>query len=202
MTKRNAIVYCVNGNRKYVDSMVFSINSFYQNNPKWLTKGVKVFVLTRDKNIALPMLCDEADVEIVTEFVGDYSKAKFRNEDEKNRFSEAAFYRWEIFKNPIFWKFDNVLYLDSDTQVKGNLCELFRPCMRPRIRLVSEKMRDWIRQRFKEIGLGEIRNYCNSGIMLVNPKMFSEKELTGMYDALMNETQKRPGRYPDQDAIN
>lgn len=63
-------------------------------------------------------------------------------------------------------------------------------------------MRDWIVQRFCDLKLGDIKHYCNSGVMLVNPSRFNKVELGMVFDALMEEARLRPGRYVDQDSIN
>lgn len=50
MTK-NALVYCVDGNKRYVDCMVNSILSFCATNTKELIESTSIFVITRKKNL-------------------------------------------------------------------------------------------------------------------------------------------------------
>lgn len=197
----NALVYSVNGNQKYVDNMVNSINSFYANNNLELLKTIHPFILTDFAALDLSKVARGIPAKVVDTFSFDYSNVRFKTENDMLRFTKSAYYRWEIFNNPLFKEFDNVLYLDCDTVVNAPLDELFTIRKVPKIRMVEEIKRDWIVKRYEELGL-KLKHYCNSGVILFNPKWFSGRLLTRFFQRLVYEAVERPERYADQDSIN
>lgn len=76
---KNALVYSTDGNQKYVDCMVNSINSFHSNNPKWLARSTDLFILSESPYVALNGINKEAKPHVVSKFMGDYSIVNFRN---------------------------------------------------------------------------------------------------------------------------
>ena len=121
---KNALVYSVNGNQHYVDCVVNSINSFFENNKKELTDTVHVFIFCPVNGINLSYLNPNVKYTIVNKFTYNYFDIKLTDE-QISWLSYASLFRFEIFHNPIFLEFDNVLYLDSDTVIYGDLSEMF-----------------------------------------------------------------------------
>ena len=75
-----------------------------------------MYIITDDKSIDLSLLYDGIKPNIVCELSYDYS-CLFHDA----RLPECVYYRWEIFNNPIFLEYDKVLYLDVDTEVRGDV---------------------------------------------------------------------------------
>ena len=70
----------------------------------------------------------KANHKILSETTYDYSKLQ-----KVWRLTKYAYYRWEIFGNPLFRDYDNVLYVDVDTEIIGGIGELFNTHHEPGI---------------------------------------------------------------------
>lgn len=188
----NALVYAVDGNEKYVDCMVNSINSFCATNPS-LVESTPIFVLAKSQ-ISLNGIDKRVKPQVISSLSCDYSKIKHMDEYGFKRFGgEACFYKFEIFKNKAFRKFDNVLYLDCDTEFKKPIGELFQDKTVPGIYLVEEN------ESMLEIPL---KHYWNSGIILATVKSLKKSLLNEFFGELIRTAKKFPERYVDQDAMN
>ena len=84
------------------------------------------------------------------------------------RLTRYAYYRWEIFGNPLFDDYDNVLYIDVDTEITGNIGELFNTCHEPGIYTADEEQ-NWLLEQGDKFKSSN--RYCNSGVILLTPKL-------------------------------
>lgn len=118
-------------------------------------------------------------------------------------FSLSIFYR--LFIPQLFPKYDKVIYLDSDTVVNHDIAELyntdltnslFAACVDSSIQQVPE-MIDYI-QNVMNI---DPTKYINSGVLIMNAKMFREKHFTKAFLELMNQYHF-DCIAPDQDYLN
>ena len=189
-SSRNAIVYAVNDNQTYVDCMVNSINSICVNSREILD-GTCFFVIT-DKNIDLSRLRPEAAsrTRILADLSYDYGSFPMRS-----RHTKYTFFRYEIFGNPIFRQFDNVLYLDVDTVVEKSLFELM---VKPGSRIcMVEEMLNFLKKQ----GMNA-EHYCNAGFILITPKTIGSIVLDDMFKFLVERSRQRSWRMNDQDVLN
>ena len=97
----------------------------------------------------------------------------------------------------------NVVYLDTDTYVNGDLAELFRLDLGEAVLgMVPEAIRGGRAGTFRRkcIPDGVIR-YCNSGVLLFNPAVWRRERVR---ERLLNwvDRWKDDTRCPDQDALN
>lgn len=190
---KNALLYCVDENKDYQEKMVNSINSFAFHN-KDIMEDIKVYVITTDDKLALDgRLNPVVDFEIVRKFSFDYSTIKF-NADHGPQSNK--YIRWEMFNNPIFDDFDNVLYLDCDTEVQMPLYELFKEHDKPSI-MVVEDMKNWLEKQ------GYLSNYYfNSGFMLITPRLLGVERMRELFHKFVKRANKKQMSFPDQDAMN
>lgn len=187
---KNALLYCVNDNQNYVEKMVNSINSFAYHNPELLDSLV-VYIFTDAENLDLSLIDACVKYEVVDEFSYDYSSMYING-----YWSWHMYLRWEMFNNPIFRDYDNVLYLDCDTVVKRPIYELFEQKTEPGI-YMGEDCINQLHCQFLPCD-----HYCNSGVIMATPRLFGKDALSELFQALLETSKKRKWNFPDQDTIN
>ena len=172
---KNAIVYAVNNNPIFISCMVNSINSIYANNSHELLETIDLYILTTYQNIKLTQLNLIAKPNIV---MVDYTKIihdEIKKHASFKRFSEGTLLRFELFGNKTFHKYDNILYLDCDTVVNGDISELFEKKDKPQI-----QRNPGYKSACTSLDLYDVENlqyYCNAGVFLINPSAFDENIL-------------------------
>lgn len=107
-----------------------------------------------------------------------------------------TYYRWEVFHNDIFLDFDNVLYLDCDTEIQGELNDLFKEHEKPMICMCEER-----RNHLVEQGIHSEKYYC-AGVLFLTPRKIGKIKLNCIFDELVKTVKKRPLRFVDQDILN
>lgn len=194
---KNALVYVVNDNQKYVDCMVNSINSFYANNPKSLLDTVKVLIFSNTKRLNLRGLRRGVKKKVITKMSYDYDSV-FSNygEEEKERFSIVSLWKLELFHNPLLRKFDNVLFLDGDTVVEQSIEEMFQENQYPLIMMAEENS-----NLMREKGV-YIDNYCNTGVILFSPSAIGNMVLDAIFDYDIDIARNSNIHFIAQDDIN
>ena len=157
----------------------------------------KIIVFTDSINLTLPNVDSEANLEILNEVSYDYKEEiPFADERTRTRYSHMTYYRWEVFHNDIFLDYDNVLYLDCDTEVEGPLDGLFKEKHPPMICMAEEKINHLVQQ-----GIPSSNYYC-AGVMFATPRAIGKEKLNRMFNALVETVKKRPLNFVDQDIIN
>ena len=97
--------------------------------------------------------------------------------------TKYAFYKWEIFVNPVFRNFDNLLYVDVDTEFIGDVYDLFVKNHEPGIYMADNK-RNWLKNLGGEFA--KVKRYCNSGVIFFTPNKIEK----GILDRLFAESAK------------
>ena len=180
--------------------MVNSINSFYANNPKSLTDTITVFILTDKKEgLDLSKLNPNVKGDVIvieeSEFSYDYSTL---NQNLLNpHITYHTYFRFEVFVNPIFNEYDNLLYLDCDTEVVDDISEIFTQSDDAVIRMVTENS-DWLKIHH---GI-ECPFYSNAGVILLTPKALGLKNSNELFNELIVSAKTNKFVYADQDALN
>lgn len=199
---RNAIVYGVNDKEKVVMEMLNSINSVAAYNETM----PEVIILTDD---SLPELnldsMDKRAKEKCTVIPTDCSKyRKIDLSGGKKRMTCHAFLRYEMFCNPFFLDFDNLLYIDVDTDCADSLDDVFIERTTPAILLGRETINcicpRGIPKYSPEI---KCKKYYNSGLILVTPKLIGKEKLNAIFDEIMRIAGLGiPFRATDQEIFN
>ena len=196
---KNAIVYAVNNNEKYLDMMANSINSFYHFNPG-LTSSVETVVLSQDNGLNLSKVKDGVPLKVV---VMDNKNHPGFTQNKLTRFrNNCLTYRYELF-GKMFSDYDNVLYLDCDTEIGGTLDELFVERESPVVNLIPGIDNPLSPRGVPKYGDLKCPTYYNSGVILATPRLIGETTCQQIYETLCELTTKFPQlRWPDQDALN
>ena len=112
--------------------------------------------------------------------------------------------RIAIFKERWFHAYDNILYLDCDTVVNGDISELFQKKDIPQIQMSPGSL-----DFGEKITKTKLKYYCNAGVILINPSSFDSDTLVSlsedMFQYLRNLFESINPYTPtclDQDAIN
>lgn len=95
---------------------------------------------------------------------------------------------------------DNILYLDADTIINGNLNSIFSLKSDYSLGAVSKLNQNSFYDHKKKIGLRKESKYFNSGVLLLNLKKLRINGL--MRDALSLLRTNTNFSYPDQDSLN
>ena len=192
----NALVHAVGHELPYQRMMVNSINSFYVNNPL-LVGEVVTYVICDDPTLDLTYL--NSNVKVVRVDKPSYNYFKFGIGLE--RMVNYVFYKWEIFANPMFRKIDNLLYMDVDTEVAGDVSELFSGKYNPGIYMADED-KNWLLEQGEEFS-NSVR-YCNAGVMFMTPKKLNQKDdmFVSLFNDLVGTAGKHKFMFADQCAIN
>lgn len=93
----------------------------------------------------------------------------------------------------MFNDYDNILYLDCDTEICGPLDGIFCERDKPAIGIVKESV-----NMLKDV----VKEYWNSGVMLFTPRLFGKKTINEFCAALMKNAIEFKDTYVDQDALN
>lgn len=92
--------------------------------------------------------------------------------------TKYAFYKWEIFVNPVFRNFDNLLYVDVDTEFIGDVYDLFAKNHEPGIYMADNK-RNWLKNLGGEFA--KVKRYCNSGVIFFTPNKIEKDILDRLF---------------------
>ena len=134
----NALVHAVGHELPYQRMMVNSINSFYASNPS-LLDSVTTYIICDDPGLDLSNLNPHIRVHRISQPSYNY----FRFGIGLDRMVNYVFYKWEMFANPAFRGIDNLLYMDVDTEVVGDLSNVFGRHHKPGIYMADED-RNWL----------------------------------------------------------
>lgn len=129
---KNALVYCCNSKPKFIDMMANSINSFAVHNPS-LKDKVGIYVITDVQNLDTSKVTKDINITIV-----DNIQYNYHSFFENRNLTTYAYFRFDIFTNPVFQDFDNLMYLDVDTEFNKPIDELFTTKHEPGIYMVRE----------------------------------------------------------------
>ena len=192
---KNALAYCANGDPSYSRMLANSVNSFFASNGGGLLD--EVVLLTDKRGLRVPDGIDpRAKIRVVSGLTHDYSTMAFPDEDTKRLFSTATFFRWELFNNPLFLEYDNVLYLDNDTEVWEPVEELFPRIPTSKLRMVQQEA-----NKMDVYGI-DLPRYCNTGVMSLSPKTIGADVLRRLFVELVETNKRTQFRYVDQDTLN
>lgn len=187
-------------NNAYAPHAGITITSLLKNSSR--DYFYEIYVLHTDlslENIQIfeSIKCENARVKClsISRFIEKELKLMYTN----FHFSKEMFYR--ILIPEIFTQFDKAIYLDSDIAVLGDISELYEKELGDYILggvndIMHLKSRAYVTG---ELGL-DAKEYINSGVLLINSKLFREEKIK---EKLFSELARRQGlRYPDQDLIN
>lgn len=194
---KNIIPIVFSANAKYAPYIAVTITSIIRNSSS--TRKYRFYVLYTE----LP----DSTILRLEDISGEYYETKCVNAKEFCRdgmyssayFSVEMYYR--IMIPEIFQEYDKVLYLDCDTVVLHDICELYDSdisnCLIGAIQnLMHDKMKKYI-QFSLEI---DPEKYINSGVILFNCSKCREENFTEKSFKLL--AKRQDFRYPDQDLIN
>lgn len=205
MKKEIPIFFAVN--EKYVPYLAVAIRSLIDNASK--ENKYKVFVIQRD-------ICKE-DIEEISALANEYCDIQFIEIKEgldtitdraENRFRFDYFtltIYFRLFIPEMFTEYDKGIYIDSDVIVRSDIAELYNTelgdnliggCADHSIEHVPPLV-EYIEEA---VGIN-IKEYINSGVLLMNLKLMREKGFTENFLRLLNEYHFYSVA-PDQDYIN
>ena len=92
--------------------------------------------------------------------------------------TKYAFYKWEIFANKLFREFDNLLYVDVDTEIVGDISWLFET-EHPTGIYTCDSKRNWLLNKGKRFKC--VTRYCNSGVIFMTPAKLGNDVLNGLF---------------------
>jgi lipopolysaccharide biosynthesis glycosyltransferase len=87
------------------------------------------------------------------------------------------------------------IYLDSDIVVNGNIVELYNQHLNKKPLGAIPTYAPLIKNRNKNINIGQKHRYFNSGVLLIDGKKFNSNSVVKLL-------QKNKYKFPDQDALN
>ena len=114
---------------------------------------------------------------------------------ENRNTTTYSYFRFDIFANPIFQDFDNLMYIDVDTEFNKPIDELFTTTHEPGIYMVKEWGKRWVLDK-------TIDKYCNAGMIFTTPSQLDEKTKFDLFLELVSCSSKNQLKYADQDALN
>lgn len=111
-----------------------------------------------------------------------------------------------MFHNPFFQEFDNMLYLDCDTEFESSIDELFNEEMPSGIYVVKELNTDENDKRtslVKQIGDYPVKDiYFNAGVMFITSKLLGNELLCELFNELVDAARTHAFWFADQCASN
>ena len=191
----NALVHAVGHELPYQRMMVNSINSFYASTPS-LLDSVTTYIICDDPGLDLSNLNSRVRVSRISQPSYNYFKFGIG----LDRMVNYVFYKWEMFANPVFRGIDNLLYMDVDTEVVGDLSNVFRRHHKPGIYMADED-RNWLLEQGEQFS--KSNRYCNAGVMFMTPRKLNQKGVfDGLFKELVDAAERFRFLFADQCAIN
>lgn len=192
----NALVHAVGHELPYQRMMVNSINSFYASNPS-LLDSVTTYIICDDSGLDLSSLNPHIRVRRISQPSYNY----FRFGIGLERMVNYVFYKWEMFANPAFRGMDNLLYMDVDTEVVGDVSCFFREKHKPGIYMADEE-KNWLLEQGEQFS--KSNRYCNAGVMFMTPRMLNQDDdlFYALFRDLVESAAKHKFLFADQCAIN
>ena len=138
-------------------------------------------------------------IDMKNEFKNSRTRTTY-NGKYRHTISICAFYRLclpSILKN-----YDKVIYLDGDTIIQKDLCELYNLNLEDYY-IAGVKEASVHDKYAKTLGINDVSQYINSGVLLMNLKKMRDDNLKQQFQYFIeNKTNKGLTRCLDQDIIN
>ena len=191
MADNISIVYICD--EQYVMPTCVSIRSIYENRK---TSIYDIYIIGVDLSGRSKNVIKSINLSGINIYLLEFEN-KYKNLPTTHVYvSKAALYKFDI--PNILPDLDKVLYLDGDTIVMDDLCELFsKDVSKYYAGVVRDFLAYYVRKDYIELGL---KDYFNSGVMLLNLALLRDKKIPEKlleYKLHSNST-----RYMDQDCFN
>jgi len=121
--------------------------------------------------------------------------SKFNLFTEKRYFTKAIYYRLLA---PNIINEEKIIYLDCDVIVASDLMDLYKTDLKNKtIAAVKDRSEEYV----KKYSFYDIKNYFNSGVLLMNVKRWKKENIWQKSLKFLKENREK-FKYPDQDLLN
>ena len=191
MINKQVINIALAADRNYAEQIITLIKSVCYHH-----KNVRFYLIHKDYPYEWFVALNKHLVELATEIIPVMILKPFEFDIKLlEHITPASFYRYMIPEIPE----DRVLYLDSDIVVDGNIEEMYFSDFNEKYAFAVEDM--YISHtKHCYIEFPEMKPYFNSGVLLINNKLWQEYDL---FEHLIQTTKAYPKViYGDQDILN
>lgn len=118
-------------------------------------------------------------------------------------FQGAAYYR--LILPSLLSEYDKILYLDGDIIVRKDLWDMYSMDLQDNYIAAIKDMGQWTwagQDYAYRLGIKDIRQYINSGILVMNLQKMREDNMEKKFSDFVPELESRRLMYPDQDVLN
>ncbi len=182
-------------NRKWYKYLIISIYSLLRNN----NEVKKIYILCEDDSINkiqyLEKIINKYKIECtvinITPTINKYFKNKYNVNTKYTNYALAKLLISEVTIE------DKILYLDTDTIIRGNISKLYKYNIEDYYAAGVKDYGGFLNNHNKKLNIDDM--YINTGVILLNTKKIREDNLIHKFFEIIN---NKSLTYPDQDAFN